>query len=108
MVGKTRLLAKIRPYSDKLTVLSHPYRVAIIYLLLSKQRETREIVRELKAPPAVAAFHLKKLVSSGWLLKQNVSGKHVEYRLNLKILRTLFKGFRETPLGMNVFDIQGN
>jgi DNA-binding transcriptional ArsR family regulator len=107
-MGKTHLehyensgkidLIKIEDYINKLKVIVHPVRYAIIVLLINNRKmSVTEIYHELSIPQAVASGHLK-LMSANGILCSKRSGKKSYYSVNYKIVKKLLDAMR---LGIN-------
>ncbi len=86
MLTGARLRQKLSKTSSFFTALSHPSRVAIVYLLMSDPMRVRDIVDQLKLSPTVVAHHLHVLYSFGWITKMKV-GKMTTYSLESEAVK---------------------
>lgn len=102
MTTGKRLLAKVAPYVKLVRGLSHPYRVAILYLLAHDPMWERDLVIHLGKPQNLVAHHLKEMTKGGWLKREKV-GRYVTYTLNDKAFRELPKLLVDTPFGRQLF-----
>lgn len=74
--------------------ISHPYRLAMLYMLSHETMTPEEISRHLPMFQNLVSFHLKKMTDSGWLVKRRI-GKRMEYTIhkkNFKLLPNLLSG----------------
>ncbi|MBP8724916.1 MAG: winged helix-turn-helix transcriptional regulator [Saprospiraceae bacterium] len=86
--------------------LGHPARVAILRLLLKRNRcICGDLVSELPLAQSTISQHLKALQQSG-LIRGEVSGPATCYCIDLKnwqLLRKMLKRFLDQPAGGNNF-----
>ncbi|MCL4359940.1 metalloregulator ArsR/SmtB family transcription factor [Patescibacteria group bacterium] len=102
MYTGVRLKEKIKPVARMARGISHAQRLSILYLLMHRPMEAREIVADIDLPESLVSHHLKVMYASGWLRKTKV-GRSVTYELNDIILEDLKKFFATTPFWRNRF-----
>lgn len=84
MLSKTRLLARVAPFSSYITAASHPYRAAILFLLSENdEMEVWELAGRIGISSPLISHHLKILYQHQWLKKMRL-GKRVFYRIEEK------------------------
>ncbi|HOY30239.1 MAG TPA: metalloregulator ArsR/SmtB family transcription factor [Bacteroidales bacterium] len=82
-------LKKFEKYIDKLRVMSHPVRFAILVMLTHRKKMTvTEIYEELSIQQAAASNHLKTLKSHELILSKK-NGKNTNYFINNKTISKL-------------------
>lgn len=96
MTGGQRLLKKVEPYAEILRGISHPHRLAILYILAHGETWPEDIARHLPIPRPLVAHHIKEMVETGWLTKKRI-GKHVLYRISKKTMKSLPALITNTP-----------
>ena len=96
MTGGQRLFAKVAPYADLIHGISHPHRLAILYILAHEETWPEDIARHVPVPRPLLAHHLKEMVKAGWLRKKRI-GKHVIYSIHKSTLKALPKLLTDTP-----------
>ncbi len=87
MANQVKLdIVKLEAAADKLKVMSHPMRIAIIELLHEKEKSNvTQIYKTLKIEQATASHHLNVLKSRG-ILQSKRNGKEILYSLKEKTL----------------------
>lgn len=96
MTSGKRLLAKVAPYARIVSGISHPHRLAILYLLSHESMCPEDLSRHLPIRLNLISHHLKALADSGWLTKRRV-GKHVMYSVRKRVFRELPLLLADTP-----------
>jgi DNA-binding transcriptional ArsR family regulator len=75
--------------ADRLKSITHPMRIAIIELLIEKEKlSVTEIYRKLKILQAAASIHLKILKEKGVLTSRR-DGRKIIYAVNTKNLTVI-------------------
>lgn len=84
MLSKTRLIAKISPFTSRFAAVSHPFRAAILYLLCeNEEMEVWELAGRIGISSPLISHHIKMLSQHQWIKKMRL-GKRVFYRLDEK------------------------
>jgi len=96
MTKGKRLLQRVRPYAGMAHGLSHPYRIAVVYLLAHKPLWAEQMARMLKMKENLLMHHLAALTRGGWITKRR-DGRHQLYSLRPKAFREFFGLLHETP-----------
>lgn len=96
MTSGQRLLAKVAPYAELIHGISHPHRLAILYILAHDPTWPEDIARHLPIPRPLIAHHMKEMVKAGWISKKRI-GLHVTYSINKKALKALPHLLIDTP-----------
>lgn len=89
MTSGKRLLAKVSPSARMLRGVSHPYRLAILYILSHEPAWPEFIARFVPIKESLLAHHLKAMVAAGWLRKYT-EGRHKMYAVNQKVFKHLW------------------
>lgn len=82
---------KIQVHIDKLKVIMHPVRFAIMVLLVNnKKMMVTDIYQMLSMKQAIVSNHLKLMKDSKMLLAKR-EGKKIYYSVNDKVVKALFE-----------------
>ncbi len=96
MTRKTRLKAKMLPYSETVSAIADVSRLSIMYTLAFRPMDVREIIDITGFSGGLMSHHLKVLYDAGWVSKKKY-GKRVEYSLSGKHMNILETIFKDTP-----------
>ncbi len=96
MTTGKRLLQRVAPYSLMLKGLSHPYRIAIVYLLAHDPMWGEDLAKHLHIKENLLMHHLNAMLGAGWVTKEQ-DGRHKLYSLRAKTFRELPKLLADTP-----------
>lgn len=96
MTTGKRLLAKVRPYAELLNGVSHPYRIAIVYLLAHEPMTGQDLSRALRIKENLLAHHLGSMLRAGWVEKTRY-GRHQQYSLKRSAFKALPGLITDTP-----------
>jgi len=93
ITGKINL-KKIEEDLNKLKIIAHPHRYAIVVLLMANKRmNVTEIYTELSISQTVASGHLKLMIGNDFLCVKKV-GKNSYYSLNNKTIKKMTEVIR--------------
>lgn len=96
MATGVRLKTKIAPFAARLRGISHPHRLAIVYLLAHNPLRVRDLVQKVGIPQSLMAHHLKAMEKTGWVRKSR-EGRHMLYTLNTKAFKEMRRLLLDTP-----------
>lgn len=96
MTSGKRLLSKVAPFSLLLRGISHPYRLAILYILAHDPASAEYLSRYIPIRQNLMVHHLKAMHAAGWLRKYR-QGRYIMFALQKKAFKELPKLLIGTP-----------